>query len=533
MAAAAATRRHILRQIEPERSEARALLAGFLIGDTASLGAVEEDEMRRAGLSHFVAVSGSNVALFLGVLFMVAGPLGWSSRRRAVVGLVGLAFFVALIGPDPSVVRASTMAALVLVAKPLGIRPPVWTALAGGVTVLLVASPELAFSLGFQLSVAATAGVVVGARAFPDLRPRWVGSALGATLAAQVAVAPILLVAVGTVPLWSPLANVVAGPFVVAATGLGGIGALLGIDALVALGEIFAGIVLGVAETVAPQPQLGVGSAVAIGLVGLAAVIRALRPLAAMVGAVALAVSSISLAGHTEGPAFVALDVGQGDALVLLGSSGETVLVDGGDSGLAVLGGLARHGVDSIDLLVVTHPHLDHFGGLTDVLSRLPVGQLWCSGSPDHGSEFEAFLAMAAQYTHVVEPTRGRYTIGSISLEVLGPVRGYASPNDQSVVIRAVLANTTVLLTGDVELHAQDDLGSVSAMVLKVPHHGAATSDGGWLASTGASIAVISVGENSFGHPSLELLDDLRAAGMTIRRTDREGDVVVPLSNEP
>ena len=105
------------------------------------------------------------------------------------------------------------MAALVLVAKPLGIRPPVWTALAGGVTVLLVASPELAFSLGFQLSVAATAGVVVGARAFPDLRPRWVGSALGATLAAQVAVAPILLVAVGTVPLWSPLANVVAGRF--------------------------------------------------------------------------------------------------------------------------------------------------------------------------------------------------------------------------------------------------------------------------------------------------------------------------------
>ena len=359
------------------------------------------------------------------------------------------------------------------------------------------------------------------------------GQRLGATLAAQVAVAPILLVAVSTVPLWSPLANVVAGPFVVAAPGLGGIGALLGIDALVALGEIFAGIVLGVAETVAPQPQLGVGSAVAIGLVGLAAAIRALRPLAAMVGAVALAVSSISLAGHTEGPAFVALDVGQGDALVLLSSSGETVLVDGGDSGLVVLGGLARHGVDSIDLLVVTHPHLDHFGGLTDVLSRLPVGQLWYSGSPDHGSEFEAFLAMAAQHTHVVEPTRGRYTIGSISLEVLGPVRRYASPNDQSVVIRAVLANTTVLLTGDVELHAQDDLGSVSAMVLKVPHHGAATSDGGWLASTGASIAVISVGENSFGHPSLELLDDLRAAGMTIRRTDREGDVVVPLSNEP
>lgn len=532
-AAARATGQYILRNLDPDRSEGRALLAGFLIGDTAALGPVAEDHMRRAGLSHFVAVSGSNVALFLGLLFLVAGPLGWSSRRRALIGLVGLAFFVALIGPDPSVVRAATMAALVLVAKPFGLRPPVWTVLGGGVTLLLVLSPELALSLGFQLSVAATAGVIVGVRAFPDIRPRWVGSALGAAVAAQVAVAPVLLLAIGTVPLWSPVANVAAGPFVVAATGLGGIGAILGIAPLVSLAEWCANVVLGIAGAVAPMPQLGVGAAAAVGLVGLALLPRITRPGASIVGAVALAVSSFGLAATTEGPAFVALDVGQGDALLLLGPYGEIVMVDGGSSGSTVLHGLARHGIDAIDLLVVTHAHLDHFGGLGAVVERLPIGQLWYYESPDQGSDFDEFLAGAADYTDLVEPAFGTYMVGSIELEVIGPLRRYASANDQSLVIRALVGGQTILLTGDVEEYAQDDLGPVAASILKVPHHGAATSDGRWLVATGASIAVVSVGQNSFGHPVPELLDELRLAGMTIRRTDDEGDVVIPLARAP
>ena len=109
-AGTAAIRSLILERLRVAEHPSRALLGGFLLGDTSHLGEMENNWMRRSGLSHFVAVSGSNVALFLGALFVVSGPLGWSSRRRAVLGILGLAFFVTLIGPDPSVVRAATMA---------------------------------------------------------------------------------------------------------------------------------------------------------------------------------------------------------------------------------------------------------------------------------------------------------------------------------------------------------------------------------------------------------------------------------------
>lgn len=93
----------IIGRLRPDAGRGSALLSGFLLGDTTHLREVDRERMRRSGLSHFVAVFGSNVAMFLGALFVMAGPFGWSSRRRAIIGLAGLVFFVLLIGPDPSV----------------------------------------------------------------------------------------------------------------------------------------------------------------------------------------------------------------------------------------------------------------------------------------------------------------------------------------------------------------------------------------------------------------------------------------------
>ena len=170
-----------LDRLQPHTVRGRALLAGFLLGDTSHLESIDVERMRRSGMSHYVAVSGSNVALFLGALFLAAGPLGWNSRRRAALGLAGLVFFVLLIGPDPSVLRAAVMAGLVLVAIPFGLLPGIWKVMGAGVGMLLLISPELAFSLGFALSVAATAGVVVGSAWFPAVKPRWLGTSLGAS----------------------------------------------------------------------------------------------------------------------------------------------------------------------------------------------------------------------------------------------------------------------------------------------------------------------------------------------------------------
>ena len=530
----ARTRSLIIDRLGPDGGRGRALLGGFLLGDTSHLKAVEVERMRRAGLSHFVAVSGSNVALFLSALFLLAGPLGWSSRRRAVLGLGGLGFFVLLIGPDPSVVRAATMAGLVLVARPFGLRPDIWLVIAGGIGLLLLASPELAFSLGFQLSVAATAGVVIGAGWFGALRPRWVAASLGASCGAQLAVAPILLIAVGSIPLWSPVANVAAAPFVVAATGLGGVGALTGLDPVVAAGATAAEVVLGIAGIAADLPQIDWRAFLLLALLGSGTLWRRIRPAAVLACVMTVCVLTVSFAPHTfavssNRPAFVALDVGQGDALLLLGEGGETVLVDGGSSGLKVRDGLARFGIRAIDLLVVSHAHHDHYGGLPDVVGSIPIGALWYAPFPGQGEEFRDFIAAADARTEVLTPGPGRYLIGSIGLEILGPVRRFASVNDQSLVILATVGESRILLSGDIERIAQSEMEPPPVTVLKVPHQGAATSDPEWLIDTGASVAVVSVGPNRFGHPSPTLLAELEDAGMDVRRTDLEGDVVIRL----
>ncbi len=529
---AARVRSLILDRLRPDADRGRALLAGFLLGDVSHMRTWEEETMRRAGLSHFVAVSGSNVALFLGAMFLVAGPLGWSSVRRAVLGLAGLVFFVLLIGPDPSVVRAATMAGLVLLARPFGLRPDIWRVIGVGVGLLLLVSPELAYSLGFQLSVAATAGVVVGTGWFHNLRPRWLATSLGAACGAQLAVAPILLLAIGQLPLWSPVANVAAAPLVVAATGLGGAGAVVGMEGLVEAGALVARAVLGIADLSSTLPQIGWTAALPLAGCGLVAISRRFRPVAVLVGSMLACLLTVFAAPHTYvgapvRPAFVALDVGQGDALLLLGEAGETVLVDGGSDGAKVRAGLSRFGVRGVDLLVVSHAHHDHYGGLVDVIGALPVGQMWYAPFPGQADAYSSLVEAAEQVTRVTIPSLGVHQIGSIRLEVLGPARRYASLNDQSIAIRATLGGETVLLSGDMERVSQSELEPPRVDVLKVPHQGAATSDPEWLVATGASVAVVSVGPNRFGHPSEELLAALEQAGMDVRRTDREGDVVI------
>lgn len=535
---AAGVRSLILERLRPETDRGRALLAGFLLGDVSRLGDVEVEHMRRAGLSHFVAVSGSNVALFLGALFLLSGPLGWSARRRALLGLAGLGFFILLIGPDPSVMRAAVMAGLVLSGRAFGLRPDIWRVLAAGAGLLILASPELAFSLGFQLSVAATAGVIVGSGCFRGVRPRWLGTALGASTFAQMSVAPVLLLAIGTIPLWAPAANVAAGPLVLAATGLGAAGVLTGLDPVTAVGAAAARAVLVIAESAAGLPQIDWRAFLLLLLLGAAALRPSLRPAAVLAGAAAVAVLTVSFSpglfgGPPVRPAFVALDVGQGDALLLLGEGGETLLVDGGSDGLVLRDGLARFGVRYIDLLIVSHAHRDHYGGLAGLIGSIPVREMWYAPFPGQGEQFGEFIASARARTAVSTPRPGRYRVGGVGLEVVGPLRRYASLNDQSIVVIASLGGSRILLSGDIERIAQAEMEPPPVEILKVPHQGAATSDPAWLAGTGASAAVVSVGPNTYGHPSADLLAELAAAGMEVRRTDLEGDVVIRLPLPP
>jgi competence protein ComEC len=509
---------------------AAALLVGFLIGDTSELPDGDAQALRRSGLSHFVAVSGSNVALFLAAWWLAMGPLGWGPRRRALLGLAGIAVFLVVTRWEPSVVRAGAMASLVLGGRLFGLAIDGWTALGTAVAGVLLAAPGLSGDVGFQLSVAATAGVLAGAGAWRERRPRWVWTALAATIAAQAAVAPLLLIHFGSVPLFAPLNNVVAAPLVAFATAAGGIGILAGLDPATGLGLAAADAVLVVARFGRDLPQLGWAGVLLVSAGSLLALRRRLRPLVALAGVLAVA-AAVTPPSPPEGPQVTVLDVGQGDAVLLQGPSGEVVLIDGGPDPVLLRDALVSRGIRRIDLLVLSHLHADHTTGLTGITDIASIGLAWHADHAGEGGAFDAVLAelVAAGIPAEVPEPGWRVSIGAFDLEVLGPSRRYASPNDGSLVLRATAAGRSVLLAGDIETIAQADLGSVRADVLKVPHQGAATSDPDWLAAVAPEVALISVGPNTFGHPAPEVIAVLEQTGAVVRRTDEEGDLVVRL----
>jgi len=508
----------------------RALLSGFLIGDVSRLPDPDLEALRRSGLTHFVAVSGSNVALFLAAWWVLTAPFGLGPKRRAVIGAVGLVVFVVATRWEASVVRASVMAGMVLGGAAAGIAIDAWVALGGAVAVLLLVSGHLAADVGFQLSVAATLGILVGAGLFGDKRPRWLWTPLGATVAAQAAVVPILLLHFGTVPLLSPVANLVAGPFVAAATVVGAVGVFTGLGAVVAVGSALAGAVLAIAHLAAGWPQLGVAGATAAVVAGVAAGRAPLRPWIVLGATIALATPLVLQPGPPSVATVTFVDVGQGDAVLVRDPSGLVAVVDGGREPVAFDDALRRYGVRKIDLLVVTHGDDDHVGGLRDVFDRVAVGRMWVPKHPDLGPILhdlvDEAMALGIPVDRVVAGRR--IGLGQISVATLGPRRRYSSQNDGSVVLW-VAAGKTVLLAGDAEAAAQRDLPELDPDVLLVPHHGSSTTDLDWLERTLDDVAVISVGPNTYGHPTPEIMEVLRESGAEIHVTRDEGDVSIPI----
>lgn len=524
-----AMRDRVTRRLAPA-DHGRGLLAGFLIGDTDGVDPIDKDAMRRSGLSHFTAVSGSNVALFLTVLFILIGPIGVGPRRRAVVGLIALPVFAAATRFEPSVLRASVMAGLVLAGRLVGIAMDMWQVLSTALIGLLLLDPSLAYSAGFQLSIAATAGVMIGAK-WPMSDGARAGRALAVTIGAQVAVAPILLAHFGSVPLLSPLANLVAAPIVTAATVLGVLGTI-GPVWFVALAAWLAEAVLAVARVAAGWPQVGwpvlvmVLSAAYVGIRW-----SRLKSPIAVAGAALVAVLLIGGGETAPSPGVVVLDVGQGDAILIAGGEGQYALVDGGPDPVVLVDALRRYGVNQLRLVVLTHAHADHAAGLAGLVGRIPIAAMWADIEPHGTTEtFELIRMLEADGVAVRRPKVGEeFTLGRLGLRVEGPLRHYASPNDQSVVVMVGGPERSMLLSGDIEDVAQAELGHLEADVLKVPHHGSATSDPEWLTSVGAELSVISVGPNDFGHPDEGVMKTLIDDGGIVLRTDIMGDVAVPL----
>lgn len=241
----------------------------------------------------------------------------------------------------------------------------------------------------------------------------------------------------------------------------------------------------------------------------------------------------------------VFINVGQGDSALII-SQESTALIDcgiGSDGGGSILRAMRQNGVERIDHIIITHPHDDHIGGVTAIVGDCSVGEvLMPEFYPQEESDRAAIdnmLAALSDEKVVLNPLKegARITVGNFDLSVLYLNTTADGENDRSAVIKAVGTNFSALFTGDIEKESEyammEQKLPLAADVLKISHHGSDTSSNKrFVRSVAPKIAVISVGENTFGHPSDRVLDDLQELNIKCHRTDIHGNITVYFDEE-
>lgn len=555
--AAGTVRAGIREAVSTGGSPERTLVPALVDGDDADLPEQVKADFRTTGMTHLLAVSGTNLTLVVGFLVVAGRWCGVRGRWHYLLAVLGIVGFILLARTEPSVVRAAAMGTAALLGMAHNGRDRGIRALGLAVLGLMAWDPWLATTVGFALSVLATAGILLLAPGWVDAMsrwlPRWAAQAVAVPLAAQVACTPVVAAISGEVSLVAVLANLLAAPLVAPATILGLLGGLV-VLVVPSVGHLAghlacwaaAGIIW-IAERCAglslPAITWGTG-ALALATLTLLCVL-----VVAVAGPVlarrATALPTVCLLGVVllvplprpgwppDGWVMVGCDVGQGDGLVLRAGPAAGVVVDAGPDAAAMRRCLDRLGIEQVPLLVFSHFHADHVDGLPGVLRGREVGEVLVTGHADPADAAERVLASVGAHTRV--PAYGEtLRVGEVLLQVVGPVPGspVAGPNDASLVLLAEVRGVRILLTGDVEPPAQAALArSLTGLrvdVLKVPHHGSRHQDLDFLGSLRPRVALVSAGEdNDYGHPAPETLGALAAAGVVVLRTDRDGDVAV------
>jgi competence protein ComEC len=551
--------------VADRRPEPRALVPALVLGDTSALTAATTDDFAVTGLTHLTAVSGANLTLLLAFLLLAARWLGVRGWWLRAVGLFGVVIFVALCRTEPSVLRAAAMGLVALAALGSGSTRAGVRNLCVAAMALLGLDPLLSRSLGFALSVLASGGIIWWARRWAAVLgtwlPRLVAEAVAVPLAAHLATVAVAASISGTVSVVGLLANAVAGPFVGPATVFGFAAAGLSLvhpAAAMAAGFVAAWSaqpIIWVAHAGArlpgaaldwpaePLALLLLGSAaLSAGLLMPRLLARRWLSLLAATGLVAgLAVVPSQPGWPPRDWVLVACDVGQGDGLVLRVGPGQGLVVDTGPDPARMERCLDQLGVNQVPLLILTHFDADHAAGLTGVPATARVQQIWTGPdvSPSAGTADVGRLANDGVSVRVPAAGEGG-RVGEASWEILGPrtplasepVESSSASNDSSLVVMVTIRGIRVLLTGDVEPPGQSALLAAGvdlrADVLKVPHHGSSRQEPAFFAATGARVAIVSAGlDNDYGHPTPQTQALVAALGMTLLRTDEQGNVAV------
>lgn len=581
------------------------ILASLIVGEQAAPVPKELKAVFQAvGLQHVLAVSGFQVQLVVLSLLGLCLALRLPRSLCFGVALLGLWGFVGLTGGPPSVLRAACVASLGLLGF-LRFRQadPLW-ALALGGSALLLWQPALLQDIGFQFSMLATAGLLLSTRPlmqYLGFLPLPLAGLCAPVLAAQCWVLPAQLFHFGSLSWLFLPANLLAGLITTALTWLALAGMLCGYLSNTLQGWVLLPahalvlLLLQVLEALLQLPAplwqlrpLPLGATVLAYLVlGLLCCGSALRAVfqrgrgrclvLGLIMAVPLVLAGRSWSENLRCPVRVTyLAVGQGDS-TLIEAAGQVILIDAGprwpsetapsgfqDAGERhILPYLQQRGIRRIDLAILSHPHLDHYGGFVTLAAHIPIQHFVTVAGAEHPpvAETDAYAALlqqlAAENIRVSTVSHGALRELAPGLRLLfwqpladattahaheGPDADeteaeaveYASLNNRSLVVQLLHGGVSFLFSGDLEAAGEAQLLATPGFqprhqIVKVPHHGSKTSSTpAFLAALQAREAIVSVGErNRFQHPSAAVVAAYQAQGSRVWRTDTDGAICI------
>ena len=548
-------------------------LTAELTGDKSAMDDGDYLAMQETGLAHLFAVSGLHCAFLVTLLALL---ISRRQRLLCAVTIPLLLFYMVMVGMSPSVVRACIMQIFLLIAPLFRRGSDPLTSLAAALLVILLCNPFAAASVSLQLSFSATLGMVLLSPRLYKLLTGWykgkcrplraalcfVAANLSATLSAVVFTAPLTAWYFRIFVLVAPLSSLLAVP----AAGWSFMAAFV----TVLLGFVWLPLasLLGWISWALVRYILWIANGMmswryhAVYFTNPYLIYWLLFLYAAFIGcaatpdgkrkyllASALSVLTLTAAIWVNRQDYqygvltaLTLDVGQGESVILT-SGGETALVDCGSSNsYKDPGGLAADtlhsmGVRELSAVVVTHYHADHTNGLYEVLRRIPVQTVYLPDIEDEYGVRERLVSLAeekgAQVTYVTKETAD--TLGDTVLTLYPPVQSGGDLNELGLTALASAGDFDLLITGDMSGSTEKKLVETYALpdieVLVVSHHGSRySSNRRFLKAVTPEAAVISVGDNNYGHPSEETLQRLLAVGADIWRTDQQGTIRITVN---
>lgn len=559
-----------LKKLLPEQ-EAE-LEQGILLGDTSDIESDIKDDFRECNLSHMLAVSGAHLSYLVLGINTVLSKKAFGIRRRKILSIIFILIFMVIVNMSPSVVRAGISTIIAIFATLIYRKQDTYTTISIALLLTLLNNPFAIFDFGLQLSYIATLSIIIfyskfTQKQFNNKVKKYLYESVMLTLSANILILPITIYEFNTIPINSIISNLLAGPLLGICIILGMFTVILStvcfpVSKLIAFPlQIILKILIKIIELISKIPfgNYTVKTPWFIVVVLTYAIIatiiynkKKITKILTMITLIIFIVMQVCAFINIDGKLKIYfIDVGQGDSMLVKTVRGKNILIDGGgskdpdyDIGEKILVPyLLDRRIKTLDYVIISHFDEDHATGVAQILGKIDVSSIILTRQLEENDIYRHILSIAKEKKiKLIYVKEGDVLkIGGIKISIIHPENKLMinNPmNNNSIVCKVEYNSFSMLLTGDIEMEAEELILrkniNLKADVLKVAHHGSKTSTTGeFLKAINPKVALIGVGKNNnFGHPSNEVIQRLKENGTRIYRTDENGEISITVNKK-